>query len=203
MDYLPRTGMHRTLALLMALALPTTSASPAPNDSGPRQLQALMQTLAGVRHIAAAFRDEKHSGILQFPLVTEGQFEYRAPDFIARRVSAPRTSLFEVDGDHIRLERDGEVSLIDARDQPMLTDLLRAILAIVGGDLTYLQSLFVIEVTVDEQRWSLRLKPTDPKLAQYMELLEVGGHGRRIETLSLHETNGDHTDTVFSAHRIR
>lgn len=196
-------SMRRTLPLLLLLALPAAADSPAAGDSDAQRLRQLMQSLAGVSQIEASFRDEKHSGMLQFPLVTKGQFEYRAPDFISRRVSTPKPSLFEVDGDQLRLQRDGEVTLVDTRDQPILAELLRAIRAILGGDLAWLQTRFTVTMSTDGQHWTLQLKPTDAQLSQYLELLEVAGVGRQIRTLGLYESSGDHTDTLFSNHRIR
>jgi len=166
-------------------------------------LQGLLSDLAGVQRLQAHFRDHKHSGILQFALVTEGDFEYRAPDFIARRTTAPKPGLFEVSGDQIRIERDGRTRLLDIRDQPMSASLLRAVRAILAGDQAYLDTLFSLRMTDDRQRWRLQLQPRDDRLRQVIDWIEVGGHAGVIDRLSIHEANGDYTDTVFSAQRIR
>ena len=166
-------------------------------------LQGLLSGLSRVQHIQAHFRDEKHSGILQFALVTEGDFEYRAPDFIARRTTAPKPGLFEVSGDQVRIEGDGRTRLIDIRDKPMPASLLRAVRAILAGDRAYLDTLFSLRMSGDKQRWRLQLQPRDDRLRQVIDWMEVGGHAGVIDRLSIHEANGDYTDTVFSAQRIR
>jgi len=166
-------------------------------------LARLMGALAGTHHLQAQFREERQSGILAFPLVTEGRFEYRAPDYIAREVLQPKPMRFEIDGERMRITRDGQTRIVEAGDQPALGGLLSAIRAILGGDLPRLRSLFSAELNEHPPLWELQLRPRDAGLAQFIEQLTITGRDDLITVIRVDEPNGDWTRTEYRNQELR
>ena len=105
---------------------------------------------------------------------------------------------FEIDGERMRITRDGRTRVVETGDHPALAGLLSAIRAILGGDLRRLRALFTPRLTERPPTWELELRPRDAGLAQFITRLTIQGRDGLITRIRVDEPSGDWTRTDYS-----
>jgi hypothetical protein len=151
-----------------------------------------MRELGGVQHSKARFVERKHLKILDRPLELTGMLEYRAPDHLARYTLTPKPESFVVDGDRLRLEdARGRKRTFALQDQPVLWAFVESIRSTLKGDLGQLERFYGVVLDGDAQAWRLSLTPKQPRMAAIISLIRIEGRGGRIDTVEVHETQGD------------
>jgi hypothetical protein len=155
-------------------------------------LAALMRELGAAQHSKARFVERKYLKILDRPLELTGTLEYRAPDHLARHTLTPKPESFVVDGDRLRLEdARGRKRTFALQDHPVLWAFVESIRSTLKGDLGQLERFYGVVLDGDEQAWRLSLTPKQPRMSAIISLIRIGGSGGRIDTVEVHETQGD------------
>lgn len=189
----PEVAFHRlswaaaaTGALISALLCFPATAAP----QQPAHVQALMTMLARVERVEVAYRETVESDLIETIISTRGRLVYTAPDAI-RRVSDQGEG-FELDGEKIRLIADRKVvDEFDIADIKPLKAMIGALRAIFAGDLARLRQDYQLDYQAEAHQWALSLTPRAIGLASLFQLLRITGDAAVIESIAIHESNGD------------
>ena len=161
-----------------------------------------MRELASVQHSKARFVERKYLKMLDRPLELSGTLEYRAPDHLERRTLTPRPESFVVDGDRLRLEdARGRKRTFALQDNPVLWAFVESIRATLKGDLAQLERFYSVALDGGPQAWRLSLTPKQPRMSALISRIAIGGSGGRIDTVEVHEAQGDRSIMTISEER--
>ncbi len=149
-----------------------------------------MTMLGRVERVEVAYRETVESGLIDTVISTRGRLVYTAPDSI-RRVSDQGEG-FVLDGEKIGLIADGKVvDELDIADIKPLEAMIGALRAIFAGDLARLRQDYRLDYQAGAHQWALSLTPRAIGLARLFQLIRITGDGAVIESIAIHESNGD------------
>jgi len=142
--------------------------------------------------VTTTFVEYRFSRLLRKPLRTSGSLEYRSDGVLARNVDSSYHEVTEVDGDVVRITRgEKPTRTISLERAPQLRVILASFRALLDGRLTPLQSDFEITLSEQDARWTLTLKPREPRLARQLTRIDVYGAGDRPACVEALEPDGD------------
>jgi hypothetical protein len=155
-----------------------------------------------VQHSKARFVERKYLKMLDRPLELSGTLEYRAPDHLERRTLTPRPESFVVDGERLRLEdARGRKRTFALQDNPVLWAFVESMRATLKGDLAQLERFYSVALDGGPEAWRLSLKPKQPRMSALISRIAIGGSGGRIDTVEVHEAQGDRSIMTISEER--
>lgn len=138
------------------------------------------------------FVEVRFSGLLDRPLISRGELEYRGPGELTRQVTAPQQELTTIEGSRVTIERIGrEPRHFDLQRAPEMEGFLRGFGALLGGDADALATDFRLSSTGNESWWRLQLKPRDIRLARRIASIEVDGSGNEPRCFRTNDADGD------------
>ncbi len=189
--------MPGAYAKLIALALAAASAPPADAPGEAARLLALFRQTSTLR---AHFREEKRLAILAVPLVSSGDVYFSAPDRLVREVTDPAPSTVVIDGDHISFREGGYVQALPLAQSPIARSFVDSLLEILSGDLSGLARTYALRLAGQARgNWSLALSPRSVPLSNWLESIDLSGHGATVDRMAIREKSGDETLTTFSS----
>ncbi len=163
-------------------------------DPAQGKLNDLMARLAEIPSATAHFREEKHFGMLDRPLVVEGVLAFARPDFLQKHVLTPREENYEIHGDNLTVAIAGEARRqLSLAEHPVLLAFTQSLRAVLTGDLPGLERHFRVQFIGSAKRWTLLLKPLDAALADHVVGITVYGRDDRVSRIKTEETDGDYT----------
>jgi hypothetical protein len=178
------------LPLLLAGACATTAE---PADAA---LDRLFATLARPAPTATGFVEQRESALLDAPLLLRGRLERPAPGVLLREVETPYRERTRIDGDAVRVERDGgKPRRFSLRRAPELAALLASFQALLDGDRAALDPHYTLRLDHGDAGWTIRLQPRQPRLAK-----RIGGialHGRDAELACIAMRGGSAGDSLM------
>lgn len=155
-------------------------------------LSQVMQALAAVPAVEAAFREEKTLAVLDAPLVASGVLYYRAPDFLRKQTLHPHPENYEADGNWLTVETpEAGRRQFDLNGYPQLRPFVEAIRATQAGDRAALERYYQLEFQGTPGDWSLRLTPREADAQRYVATIVVRGQNGRIDSMETLEPDGD------------
>ena len=165
----------------MCLHVPAWSA--AQNDSPPGQadptdqrIDALIARLARPAPATLSFTEVRFSKLLKAPLIVSGDLGYSGPESLDRRVTTPYREHTAIRGESVKVERDGEKPRSFAlKHAPELRGLLSGFSAMLLGDAAALRKAFEVELSGDDDAWTLKLIPPDTKTGRRLRGIKVDG----------------------------
>lgn len=163
-------------------------------------IEELEQRLARTPPVSTPFVEYRFSRVLKRPARTSGTLEYRLDGVMVRDVKSPHLERTEVSAGEVRIQRGQRpVQRLSLQRAPQLRVLLASFRALLDGRLTPLSQDFEVSLTDDQQRWTLTLRPRDPRLGKYLARIEVYGAGDQPRCLEAVEPDGDATLTLFDS----
>jgi hypothetical protein len=196
-----RRGLVPTIALLAGalLVMPT---NPPWAAEAPGQVTAgfSLNDLATLLHrdapATADFHELQYRRVLKAPLERSGELHFEPPATFEKRVRLPVSETYRIEGETLSMSLpDRATRQISLRNQPLLGGLLLGFKAIIGGQLDSLGASFSTSVAGTAEQWTLDLRPLQPEVAKYIDVIHASG--RRSEPLRFEvvERNGDRTVT--------
>lgn len=172
------------LSLLLLLVAP---------DAAAWGVEQLMQDLGKVRSASARFVERKHLAILTAPLESSGTLTYVAPDRLEKHTLAPRAESMVLERGQLTLESAEPKRRRTLRldDYPVIGVFVESIRSTLAGDLALLRRLYEVALEGDERKWRLVLKPLDPKMAEVVSEIRIGGSRDWIGSIEFLEPGGD------------
>ena len=183
---MPRPDPQRRQALALLLALGT-----APLHAQTFDLKTLMQRMAQRKGGEARFTEERTVKGIDGPLMSSGTLSFTAPDRFARHTLQPTKESMEVQGRTLLLKRGNRTRQMEMDMVPEVGALLDAMRATLTGDAALLQKHFAAELTGNDAKWVLRLKPRDERLARQVQQIELVGQVADLRSIELQLSGGD------------
>lgn len=133
------------------------------------------------------------------PLASNGRFCVVAGKGVLWRTVQPFPSTLRLTRDEIVHFQGGRVAMrLDARQEPTVRGINSVLFALLAGDLSQLDSLFVVEGSADAGRWQVALTAREPALAKAIGAITLDG-AASVQHITLVDGSGDQTRIVFSA----
>lgn len=160
-------------------------------SAGPNEQDALIARLAKPAPATIAFTEVRFSKLLRAPLIVAGDLGYSGPESLDRRVTTPYREHTAIRGESVKVERDGEKPRSFAlKHAPELRGLLSGFSAMLSGDAASLRKTFDVEMTGNDDAWTLKLTPLDSKARRRLQLIEVNGQQGEPRCFSMTTADG-------------
>jgi hypothetical protein len=180
------SGKSNLRWLALASLLLTTPTLAAPNA------ERLLARLARPAPATTAFVDVRFSDLLTEPLVSRGELRFDAADRLGKRVDTPFRENTSVQGENVRVEREGRKPMrFNLKRAPELRALLAGFSGLLGGDIAALRRYFKVEVAGDDARWTIALAPLDARMRKRVTMVEVFGRDNAPQCFRIEEADGD------------
>lgn len=165
----------------------------------------MLARFAAMPGLYAEFHEEKHLAMLAVPLVNVGTIHFSRGAF-ARHVVEPRPSSLVVTPGHLAFADARGREELDLRANPVAALFVESFTKILAGDREALAAMYRMELhPTGDGGWKLDLRPKVSPLSEVIEIVEVSGHGVRLDAMRIVEVEGDETLTTFThvdpAHR--
>ena len=121
----------------------------------------LLSVRSEVVETHAGFVQDRHSALLSEPLRSRGRLHYRAPGYLLREIDAPFASRTVLDGDTLRMWRDGREVSMSLRRSGRAGLYARALRGVLSGRIGDIEDHFRTDLSGTEERWTLRLTLRD------------------------------------------
>lgn len=163
-------------------------------------VDALLARLARPAPDTVAFVEVRYSALLAEPLVASGELEHRADGALVRRVLDPYRETTLLQGEQVRVSREGGRTRSFALDRaPELRGMLAGFGAILLGDRAVLDRHFALVVRGDPQAWRIEMVPRDERLQRRLSGIVVDGTEDRARCFTMLEPDGDASVMVLGA----
>lgn len=143
------------------------------------------------------FTELRYSDLLDTPIAISGELEYLGPRRLARHVVNPYQELTVIDGDSVRVLREGEVERsFSLRRAPELRGLLISFAAMLSGDAEGLARHFDItleEPANEDPNWRLTLEPRRQEMAGRLGAVRIYGKRNSPHCIGIGNKQGQGT----------
>ncbi len=138
---------------------------------------ALIGRLAKPAPAAISFTEVRFSKLLRAPLIVSGDLGYSGPESLDRRVTTPYREHTAIRGESVKVEREGEKPRSFAlKHAPELRGLLSGFSAmLLGRRRVVCARTFAVADEGNDDAWTLKLTPSDPKARRRLRQIEVNG----------------------------
>ena len=173
-----------TLALLLAVAMPAGAA-------GDWDIARLMDILSHNKSSEARFVERKFIALLDQPVESSGELSYVAPDRLEKRTLKPKPESMVLEGGMLTLERGGHKRSLPLADYPEVGAFVESIRATLSGDFKSLQRTYGLSLEGDAAQWMLTLTPSEPRMAQLVQTIRIGGSRGDVTSIEILQADGD------------
>jgi outer membrane lipoprotein-sorting protein len=178
--------------LLFALASPIARAEDL-------QLSQLMHILSQNKSGKATFVEKKYIGIIDRPIVSSGDLSFTAPDKLEKRTLTPRPESLTLNGDILIIVQPGKPRMtFSLEEHPEVSAFIESIRGTLAGDLGALEKFYTLKLTGSLTQWQLVLTPRHKRLSNIFSRIRIGGSGADVKTISLYQSDGDHSEMVIT-----
>ncbi len=137
------------------------------------------------------FREVRHNRLLKDALVFSGYLEYLQDGSLRKVIEVPFHEAYLVNGDTIRIERDGEVQTLSLKKSRSLKTMLGGIEAILAGETAQIEKVFHSELSGAADDWTLMLRPRSSRIAKKLNALTVVGNAESIRSIRFDLEDGE------------
>ena len=182
--------VDRRAALAGAFALLTAGAAPA-RAQAPFDLLQLMQTLAQVKAGEATFTETRTVAMLERTLQSSGRLSFEAPDSFVRETLKPRRERIAVVGNSVTMSSGTRTRTVPLDSVPEAAVIMEAIRGTLTGNRDAIERNFAPSVTGTPQRWTLELKPREPRLRELVVAVRLVGERALVREVTVAMADGD------------
>lgn len=185
---LPRPDRRETLTLigggLAALALPARA-------QGVFDLVQLMRTLAQVKAGEATFVETRSVAMLERSLQSSGRLSFEAPDTFVRETLRPTREKIAIVGNDVTMSRGTHSRTVPLDSVPEAAVIMEAIRGTLTGNRSALERNFTATVSGAPQRWTLDLRPNEPRLRELVSSVRLSGEQALVREVTVAMADGD------------
>ena len=182
--------VDRRAALAGVLALLAAGAAPARAQAQFDLLQ-LMQTLAQVKAGEATFTETRTVAMLERTLQSSGRLSFEAPDSFVRETLKPRREKIAVVGNSVTMSLGARTRTVPLDSVPEAAVIMEAIRGTLTGNRDAIERNFTPSVVGTPQRWTLELKPREPRLRELVIAVRLVGERARVREVTVAMADGD------------
>ena len=195
----PVASRRMLVAALLLCLVGTTFATAsdgadAVNESSNRPwgLSQLMQERNQVSHTRARFTEERHSALLETPLILSGTLRYDAPARVEKYTQTPFEERLVVDRETLVVKRGKKPArTLSLHERPALWAFVEGVRATLSGDLKTLQRFYDVRLEGVREQWRLVLVPLQDGMSSRVETIHIQGSEARISSIEIREVGGD------------
>ena len=154
-------------------------------------LEQLMQALARNTSARATFTEQKFIALLDKPVLSSGELFYTAPDRLEKRTLKPKPETLVLDHDTVTVERGKRQYTLRVKDYPELGAFVESIRGTLAGDRATLERLFQLNLDGTEARWTLVLRPLDPKMLAVLQRITMQGERAELRSIEIEQADKD------------
>lgn len=173
------------------LALVLTLVLQAPAHAAEWGIDQLMQGMAQTRSAHATFVEQKYIAILDKPVESSGELSYTAPDRLEKRTLKPRPESMLLDGSTLIVEQKGKRHVLPLQNYPEIVAFIDSIRATLAGDRAALERVYKLDLSGEEQRWTLELQPLSERMKKVVERIRIAGERNELRTIEVRQADGD------------
>lgn len=166
----------------------------------PGAFEKIRKSAASVTTVTGDFIQERHSAMLEKPLVSKGRFCYQKPDKLRWEIVEPKVFGFSVNGKKAkRWKGDARRSqTFRITDSPFIKVFTEQFFLWASADFKQLEKNYRITVLQDDPPIML-IFPFDTKLGEYLEHIrfEFDTGAAYVRAVEVREKGGDYTRIVF------
>ena len=186
-----RIDRRRAALALLALVLPTLPA----HAQAAFDIIELMRTLAQVKAGEATFTETRTVAMLERTLQSSGRLSFEATDSFVRETLKPRREKIAVVGNSVTMSigsgtgtRSRTVPLDSVPEAAVIMEAIRGTLT---GNRDALERNFTPTVGGTPQRWTLELKPREPRLRELVIAVRLVGERALVREVTVAMADGD------------
>ena len=180
----------RRAVLAGAFALLAAGAAPA-RAQAQFDLTQLMQTLAQVKAGEATFTETRTVAMLERTLQSSGRLSFEAPDSFVRETLKPRREKIAVVGNSVTMSLGARTRTVPLDSVPEAAVIMEAIRGTLTGNRDAIERNFAPSVTGTPQRWTLELKPREPRLRELVIAVRLVGERALVREVTVAMADGD------------
>ncbi len=154
-------------------------------------LEQLMQSLARNTSGRATFTEQKFIALLDKPVLSSGELLYTAPDRLEKRTLLPKPETLLLDRDTVTVERGKRQYVLRVKDYPELGVFTESIRGTLAGDRAALERLYQLTLDGTEARWSLVLRPLNPKMLAVVQRITMQGERAELRSIEIEQADKD------------
>ena len=154
-------------------------------------LPQLTQILSQVKSGDAVFTEKRIVSTLDQPLESSGRLMFSPPDTFVRETLKPRHERLAVTGNNVTLSsgnRSRTVALDSVPEAAVITEAIRGTLT---GNREQLERHFAATVSGSAQRWQLELVPTEARLRELVQSVQLAGQQSQVREVMVTMADGD------------
>lgn len=183
--------MFRKLMTGLALASLAATAHAAFN------VDQLMSELAQHKGGRAKFVEKRTLAVLDRPLVATGEMTYTPPDRLEKRTLTPKPETLVLDGNQVSIERDKRKFSISLASRPEALAFVDSIRSTLAGNRAALEKNYTLQLSGNDDNWTLTLTPTAQAVAALLQRITVGGSRDQIRTIDYMMADGDRSELAI------
>lgn len=158
----------------------------------------LMRTLAQVKSGAASFTEVRTVPLLDKTLQSSGRLSFEAPDVFVRETMKPRHDRVEVVGNQVTMSLGSRSRTVPLDSVPEAAVIMEAIRGTLTGNREAIDRNFESTVSGTPQRWTLELKPREPRLQLLVTSVRVSGENAMLREVAVAMSGGDRSVMTLS-----
>ncbi len=164
----------------------------------------LMQMLGQQKSGKATFVEKKYIAMLEQPLESSGELSFTAPDRLEKRTVKPKPESLVLEGDKLLVERsNGRKLTVSLAERPEVSAFVESIRATLTGDRGALERFYTLALSGSAEQWQLVLTPNQPRMAQIISQIRIGGAQALVKTIEFQQADGDRSEMVIKGADLR
>lgn len=187
--------LHGTLSPSHACAPDLDITKPLPLEEEAVGISRVIENLGQSTIHERAFHETYYSAMLTTPSYKEGTLRFQPPARLEKHVRIPAKESFIADGERLLYENPSrEISqTFSLQDYPALAALIEGLRSLFNGDEVSLRQVFHVSMAGTPDNWHLNLSPKTQNQEDGVDCLRLTGNSTHLLTISIYETNGDHS----------
>jgi hypothetical protein len=168
-------------------------------NAAPAPIEKIQNMLAKPKTLCGRFDQTKQLNGMKKPLLSNGRFCVVNGKGVLWRTLQPFPNTLRLTRDEIvQFQGERVATRLDAKQEPTVRMINSVLFSLLSGDLSQLQSLFVVDGNADANNWRVALKAREPGLQKAIGDIALEG-GAYVNNITISEASGDKTNIVFSA----
>ena len=154
---------------------------------------ALMSLLRAAHPGRATFHETKYIAVLDQPVETSGELRFTPPDRLEKRSTGLNAETLVADHDSVTIERGGRRQVLSLAQYPEVAVFVDSIRGTLAGDRELLAKTYELSLAGDAARWTLTLRPREPRLARIVTRIDIEGSQGQVRRVEIQQADGDHS----------
>ena len=165
--------------------------------SMPEELKRILRHHQG-NGLFAKFTEEKKISLLQQPLRSSGELIFLPHKGLYRKLITPFQQEWLMTMSAVQQrDREGKIETIALVHLPLAKALVEGFLTVFSGSWEAIHAQFHVYFASDMQQWKLGLTPKHTMLAKIISCMILEGQQEQVQSLTVHEADGDITRDRF------